>query len=264
MTGQNWEGMPCVGFDVETTGVNVHEDRIVTAAFVRIKPNQRPQITTWLINPGVEIPQEAIDVHGITNERAAASGADPAIALFEITGLLARALGNGVPVVAMNAAFDLSMLEAENRRHDVPTLASRPKPISPIIDPMVLDKAVDPYRKGICAEDRKHPCQCGAVDKKLTSLCLHYGVRHAGAHDAAADALAACRLWPRIIARHPEKFRGFTLAALHQAQITWRKEQCDSLRAYFDRIGTPHDGIPSDWPIHRPPVTTVNTQGALL
>lgn len=261
--GQNWAGMPCVGFDLETTGTDVHNDRIVTAALIRMHPNQRPQISTWLINPGVEIPQEAIDVHGITNERAQASGTDPSVALFEITGLLARTFGSGVPVVAFNAAFDLTMLEAENRRHEVPTLASRPKSITPVIDPMVLDKAVDPYRKGVCAQN-KQPCDCGAVDKKLTSLCLHYGVRHAGAHDAAADALAACRLWPRIIARHPEKFRGFTLSALHQAQIGWRKEQCDSLRRYFDKVGTEHDGIPSGWPIQSRPVATVDPQGALL
>jgi DNA polymerase-3 subunit epsilon len=262
---QNWAGMPCLGYDLESTGVNAHEDRIVQAAVVRIKAEQRPQITTWLTNPGVEIPEEATAVHGITTDHARVHGQDPDQVLFELTGRIALAMGHGIPVVAFNAPYDLSMLEAENRRHGIDTLASRlgGKPLGPVIDPMVLDKYVDPYRKAICANN-KVPCGCGAVDKKLTSLCLHYGVQHVGAHDAAGDALAACRLWPRIIARHPEKFRGFTLAALHQAQIGWRRDQMNSLRRYFDSNGIEHDGCAPDWPIYRSPIQTANVQEALL
>ena len=260
-----WANMPCLGFDLETTGIDAHEDRIVTAAVVKIRPDQRPQVTTWLANPGIDIPDEAAEVHGITTEHAQKHGQDPAQVLFELTGRIALAMGHGIPVVAFNAAYDLTMLEAENRRHGIDTLHSRvsPKPVGPVIDPMVLDKYVDPYRKAVCANN-KQPCSCGAVDKKLTSLCLHYGVQHTGAHDAAGDALAACRLFPRIIARHPEKFRGFTIGALHQAQIGWRSEQMTSLRRYFDRAGIEHDGCNGEWPLMRQPVATAAVDGTLL
>lgn len=262
-----WDRMPCLGFDLESTGVNPREDRIVQAAVVKAVPGTPPEATTWLVDPGVEIPDEAAAVHGITTERARAEGGDPAQMLFELTGRIALTMGRVIPVVIFNAPYDLTMLEAENRRYGIDSLASRvaPKPIGPVIDPMVLDKYVDPYRKGICAEDRRNPCRCGAVDKKLTSLCLHYGVQLDGAHDAAADAIAACQLWPKIIARHPQKFRGFTVGALHQAQIGWRREQMNSLRAYFDREGTEHDGCDPAWPLlDNPPIRTADAQGAFL
>lgn len=254
-----------VGFDLETTGVNVHEDRIVQAALVEVRDGAEAARTTWLANPGIEIPAEATAVHGITTEHAATHGQDPAQVLFELTGQLALSMGRVIPIVVANAPYDLTMLEAENRRHGIDTLRSRvaPKPIGPIIDPMVLDKHVDPYRKAICANNKK-PCGCGAVDKTLTSLCLHYGVELVGAHDAAADALAAVRLVPAIIARFPEAFRGFTIGALHQAQIGWRREQADSLRRYFDRNGIEHDGVDPAWPVRRQPVETADLQGSLL
>jgi len=236
MTASKWESMSCIGFDVETGGTDVYEDRIVQAAIVHVNPGQRPQIRRWLINPGVDIAQAAIDVHGISNEQLRTEGMAPDQALFEITGLLALSLGRGIPVVAMNAAYDFTILEAENHRHSIEGLLVRlgHGRIQPIIDPFVLDKYADRYRKG---------------GRKLIDLCTTYGVRHVGAHDAAGDALASCRLWPRIIAKHPNKFRGQSLPALHQSQVGWRREQCDGLRAYFDRQGTSHDGCDAGWPL---------------
>jgi DNA polymerase-3 subunit epsilon len=253
------------GFDLETSGTNVWEDRVVQAAIVEVRDGVHAGTTTWLANPGIEIPDEATAVHGISTERARAEGQDPGQVLFEVTGRLALGMGRVIPTVVANAPYDFTLLEAENRRHGVASLASRvaPKPIGPVIDPMVLDRFVDPYRKGICAE-AKHPCGCGAVDKKLSSLCLHYGVELTAAHDAGADALAACLLVPKIIARYPFKFRGFTVGSLHQAQIGWRREQMDGLRAYFDRIGTEHDGCAPDWPILTRQIVNAEPQRSLL
>lgn len=249
MKGAEWAAVPCLGFDLETSGVDVFSDRIVQAAVVSVKHYEPPVKITWLADPGVEIPNEATQVHGISTERARAEGQDIGQVLFELTGRLALWLGKGFPIVGFNIAFDLTMLEAENRRHGVDTLASRlPNGIGPVIDAMVLDKYADPYRKGICAEART-PCDCGAVDKKLTSLCLHYEVDLVDAHDATADALAAALLWPRIIARHHRKFAGLTVGRLHQAQIGWRREQMNSLRKYFDDNGIEHDGCDPSWPL---------------
>lgn len=270
MSGTKWDRMPAMALDFESTGVNPFEARMVTAALVVVEPEKRPRIDRWVVDPGIDIPEEATAVHGYTRDRAIAEASHTVDqALFEIVGRVALWLEHGKPLVVFNAPYDITLLEAECRRHDVESLIARRSTISriaPVIDPMVLDKAADPYRKGVCAEDRKNPCQCGAVDKKLTSLCLHYGVQHVGAHDASGDALAACRLWPRIIARHPGTFRGFTLGALHQAQIGWRRQQQISLAQYFARQGD-HEASAScnpEWPIQRPPVTTVDPQGSLL
>lgn len=226
-----------LGFDTETTGVNALEDRIVTVALVDVHPTQRPSIRRYVVDPGIDIPDEAAAVHGYTRDRAIAEATHTVDQmLFEVTGLLALALHHGIPVVAMNAAYDLTILEAENLRHHIEGLLARRGHggIQPIIDPFVLDKYADRYRKG---------------GRKLVDLCATYGVRHTGAHDSAGDALAACRLWPRILAKHPSKFRGQSLPALHQAQVGWRREQMDGLRAYFDRQGTVHDGCDPGWPL---------------
>lgn len=270
MTGSKWDRMPMMALDFESTGVDPFDARMVTAALVIVEPDKRPRTISYVVDPGMEIPEEAAAVHGYTREKAIANASHTVDqALFEIVGRVALWLEHGKPLVVFNAAYDVTLLEAECRRNDIEGLIARRSTISrisPVIDPMVLDKAADPYRKGVCAEDRKNPCQCGAADKKLTSLCLHYGVRHVGAHDAAGDALAACRLWPRIIGRHPATFRGFTLGALHQAQIGWRRKQQTSLAQYFHRQGD-HEAAVScnpEWPIQRPPVETVETQGSLL
>ena len=62
---------PIIFFDLETTGVNIVKDRIVEMSILKIYPNGNKESKTWLINPTISIPQETIDIHGITNEKVA-------------------------------------------------------------------------------------------------------------------------------------------------------------------------------------------------
>jgi DNA polymerase-3 subunit epsilon len=59
---------PICFFDLETTGVNVSLDRIVEISILKIFPNGNKESKTWLVNPGVPIPLEASNIHGITND----------------------------------------------------------------------------------------------------------------------------------------------------------------------------------------------------
>ncbi len=63
---------PIVFFDLETTGVNIAKDRIVEMAILKVFPNGNKESKTWLVNPEIEIPEQSIAVHGITNEKVAA------------------------------------------------------------------------------------------------------------------------------------------------------------------------------------------------
>jgi DNA polymerase-3 subunit epsilon len=56
---------PLVGFDLETTGINVERDRIVQIALVRIEPGGARRTFETLVNPECPIPPEASAVHGI-------------------------------------------------------------------------------------------------------------------------------------------------------------------------------------------------------
>ncbi len=59
---------PLAFFDLETTGINIATDRIVEISILRIEPNGKETTYTQRVNPVVEIPKEASDIHGITNE----------------------------------------------------------------------------------------------------------------------------------------------------------------------------------------------------
>ena len=216
-----WHRDTFYAFDTETTGIDVWNDRIVTATIARIDgPNV--ETLTWLINPGINIPQAATDVHGITTQHAQENGQNPAEAIREITAVLSDAH----PVVAFNASYDFTILTAEAERHgtrvDVPA----------VIDPHVIDKHVDPRRRG---------------KRTLTATCEHYGVKQTDAHDATGDALAAARLAWTLTERHPDLLQ-VDPTELHQAQIGWRRDQAESLARYFVRQGRPDD-VARDWPI---------------
>ena len=60
---------PIIFFDLETTGINIANDRIVEISILKVFPNGNKESKTWLVNPVIEIPKEASDIHGITNER---------------------------------------------------------------------------------------------------------------------------------------------------------------------------------------------------
>ncbi|MEE9350124.1 MAG: 3'-5' exonuclease [Flavobacteriaceae bacterium] len=60
---------PIAFFDLETTGINIAKDRIVEISILKILINGNKESKTWLVNPEMEIPKEASDIHHITNER---------------------------------------------------------------------------------------------------------------------------------------------------------------------------------------------------
>lgn len=64
-----WYEGPLAAFDTETTGVDVEQDRIVSAALiVQECAGGRVRTTRWLVNPGIPVPAGATEVHGLTDE----------------------------------------------------------------------------------------------------------------------------------------------------------------------------------------------------
>lgn len=218
MTG--WHTGPMAAFDVETTGVDPQDDRIVTASVVLIRPGTATDIRHHLLAVEVDIPEQATAVHGITTAHARTHGDDPAQALDQVATDLTAALQAGVPVVGANVPFDLTMLEHELTRHRLPTVVERcgcdPRPV---VDVQVIDRHVDQYRRG---------------KRTLTDLCRVYRVPGGEAHSSADDALAAARVAWAIAARYPQ-VGAMPLLGLHDCQVQWRRQQVDSLRRYWMR-----------------------------
>lgn len=213
----SWHLGRLAGFDLETTGVDVEQDRIVTACVVQCGGKHPTQSATWLANPGVDIPEAAAAVHGITTAQAQAEGQPAGQVVEQVVAALVQVVLSGIPIVAMNATFDLTMLDREARRHRVMPLTDRVGDDLRVVDPRVLDKQVDTYRRG---------------KRTLTDLCAHYEVPLDGAHTADADALAACRVAWRLGSRYP-KLAELDLTQLHKAQVEWAAEQAASFQAHL-------------------------------
>jgi len=230
-----WLENPMVGFDTETTGISTTNDRIVTAALIT-RTGSDVTLRTWLIDPGVPIPAAASAVHGITTEYAREYGSRPADALGEIADALAAALGSGIPVVGFNVQYDLSILEAELARHGLPTLASRlPRGLRPVVDPLVLDRHLDKWRRG---------------KRKLIDMCGTYGVavNADDLHAADADVLATLDLVHAIAALYPA-VATVELSDLHDQQVEAHRVWATEFAAYLRSRGTMED-LPSPlWPV---------------
>lgn len=56
---------PLAFFDLETTGVDVANDRIVEISILRVNPDQSTDLKTMRINPTIPIPEQASEIHGI-------------------------------------------------------------------------------------------------------------------------------------------------------------------------------------------------------
>ncbi|GAA1466636.1 exonuclease domain-containing protein [Nocardiopsis exhalans] len=227
-----WHTRPMAAFDIETTGLDVEGDRIVTAALWRIDPARgAKEVTTWLADPGIEIPAEAAEIHGVTTEQARAEGRPAAEVVTEIAAALEAVTADGMPVVVYNAPYDLTLLDREIALHR-PGAPLGAQPL--VVDPFVLDKHVDTYRRG---------------SRKLVDVCAHYDVPLAQeeAHGAAADALAAARLAWRIAAAHPE-IAEMSAEDLHRAQVKWKAEQSASFQEYLRRRN-PEAVVDGTWPL---------------
>lgn len=228
----SWHNGRLAAFDIESTGVFPETDRIVTATVSVVGGGAPEDSVSWLADPGIEIPAAATNVHGITTEQARAEGREASAVVEEITSKLAHEAQQGVPIVAFNARYDLTMLDREARRYDVEPLVDRVDSASLfVVDPLVIDKQLDRYRKG---------------KRTLTDVCAIYGVTLSDAHAADADAIAAARVAWRL----GEKFEELAvpLDELHRLQVAWAAEQAASLEAYFRSQGK-DEHIEQAWPI---------------
>jgi DNA polymerase-3 subunit epsilon len=228
-----WHRGPLASYDCETSGLNIGEDRIVTAALIR--PNGETR--RWFSDAdGVEIPEAASNIHGYTTDVVRAKGHPAKQVVEEITDALAGELSAGrAALVVMNAPFDLSLLDAECARHGVPTIAERIGAVAPIVDPLVLDRAADKYRSG---------------RRNLETLAKHYGVTLTDAHQADADAQAALAVARRIAEEHPKV--QVPARVLHGWQVQWHARWAADREAFLARKGKT-ESVDGTWPIRPVP-----------
>ena len=111
--------------DVETTGLDPQNDRIVSVALIRSSfeslrdnPNGlHGETMDALVNPQRRIPKQASRIHGITDEDMSDKGP-----FSDIAQELRNFIGD-LPIIAHNLSFDKRFLNAEFKRAGVKTLA---------------------------------------------------------------------------------------------------------------------------------------------
>ncbi|MFQ5745862.1 MAG: exonuclease domain-containing protein [Gemmatimonadota bacterium] len=152
--------MNLIAFDIESTGLDPAEDRIVELAIVR--PGEPEPLLCERFNPGVPIPAAASAVHGIRD--ADVAGCPPfAARAAEIQALLEGAILIGFG----SRRFDTLMLDAELRRAGQPGID---------LDAV---KEIDLLMVWI----RSEPRDLGAAARRFL------GKSHVEAHGALPDAL---------------------------------------------------------------------------
>ncbi len=222
-----WHRGPFIAVDTETTGTNTAEDRIVQVAAVWVNPNGNID-HPWemIVDCGVEIPDEVAAIHGITTERSKAEGLPPSEALK----YLADTMDADLPIVMFNAKFDLPLILTECARHKVVV-----KHVPLVLDPFVIDKAYDRYRRG---------------SRKLVDVAAHYGVLldESDAHGALADATAAGRLMFALIERFPDLMER-SLVEVFNRTCRQAENQRASFEDYMRTQKDPGFSSPAGWPI---------------
>lgn len=214
-----------VGFDLETSGLEV-ETAAIVAACVGVAGRNGWSARNWLLTQAEPIPQPAIDVHGITTEYANEHGTDPAVSLPEIVADLYRGWESGMPVVGHNISYDLTTLDRNLRRHGLAPLEVR----GPVLDTLILFRRLD-WSTG---------------SRTLSKLAERHGITFP-AHDAEADALASLRLL-HIIAGDSELLPYVPLDALQGMQARWHIAQQERAAARAAGNGTPFTPA-LGWPV---------------
>lgn len=221
-----WFDGPLAAFAAETTGPDAERDRITAAALaVQRLPRTRPEVVHWLVDPGVPVPP---------GDRPRGHGRWPAPVMEEIARALVRQCAAARPLVVMNAPFGLTLLDRELRRHRASSLprALETVPLC-VLDPLVLDRHLDRYRKG---------------GRALGDLCEQYGVEPDGTPGAAADAMATLELTRAVGRRFAARLERLSAAELHTLQAVWHAAGARGPQTWFARAGT-EQAVDPAWPL---------------
>ncbi len=157
---------PLVVFDLEATGLNKRTDRIVAIALVRYEPIGTTEQVSYLLNPGIPIPEDAVRIHGISD-----ADVKDAPSFAEMAETLAEHFA-GADLAGYNVlGYDIQMLTEEFARANRPfSLEGR----------RVLDAQRIFFRK---------------EPRDLSAALRYYcGETHENSHDALGDVLATIRV----------------------------------------------------------------------
>ncbi len=223
-------------FDTETTGLDLRGDRIVTASIQRMNTAGEilPGGKDWVINPGIPIPAIASSVHGYY-DKDVADAPSAEVSIPEILDSINACFSEGIPVLAYNAAYDFTILHYEAKRYGL-----HPIEFGNVIDPLVIDKTIDKYRKG---------------KRTLGAAAERYNVSLDNAHTAKDDAIAAGHVglaMLRFFFAQDKPVVPFPTSAqeLHDLQVKW-SDAIEASYAKWRQTDVPDYKPVFGWPVKK-------------
>jgi DNA polymerase III subunit epsilon len=192
-----WIDAPIAFIDTETTGRDPNLDRVVEVGIVLGISGTVRTRKSWLVNPGIPIPEESASVHGIRD--ADVAGKPP---LAAVLPEILAALEGAVPA-AYNAEFDRAFLRTELARTNLGGAGVKLPPAFrrevEWLDPLVFAREI--YKD--------------EQSRALGEMATRLGITLERAHRATDDAEAALMVL-YALAKDPRLPKGY--AALLQEQ----------------------------------------------
>ena len=194
--GQDWANLRFVVLDTETTGLDIHKDRVLSIGAVVVQHGAIRLAESLEVNIRAEheADQEAIPVHGITPEEAM-TGVEEEMALLALLDLV-----QGDVLVAHHVAFDAGILRQRMRK-----LYPGFELFNPWIDTAQLAMKVE--------HPERRVEEFNTRDYTLDALCKRYGIRMTDRHTAWGDAYMTGILFLKLL-REMERQNRITLRSL--------------------------------------------------
>lgn len=160
--------------DVETTGLDVKNDRVIEVAAVLFTEGKIIDEFVTLVDPLREIPKASQEIHNITNEMVQGQ---PKIG--EVLPKLISFVGHH-PIVGHGIQFDISILCEEAARCGIPCTLNK----NPFIDTLRLARL---YGE--------------SPSNSLDVLRRHFNIQAEGAHRAHGDALVNIQVFRHLTSK---------------------------------------------------------------
>jgi DNA polymerase-3 subunit epsilon len=200
---------PLVFLDLETTGLDVHNDRIVELAFVKLRPDGSTESLVQRVNPGIEVKKKATKVTGIHTDDACGLFWGPP--LRKVGKQFADFLAGCDLAGFNNIAYDVPLWVAECQRHAIGFELGDRHQVDVRILFMAKETGWDRFLMG---------------PRNLTAAVRHYCGRELdGAHSAEVDCRATLEVLLAQLQRYPDLPR--TVPGLHDFCRNWRGAQRD-------------------------------------
>lgn len=168
---------PLIFFDLETTGTDIVNDRIVQIAAIKIFPGKKnPEEKKTLVNPGRSIPPESSEVHGITDNDVKDSPRFEQLSKAMLTWFSECDIGG-----YNSDRFDVPLLAEEFNRCNL----QWPAKDTSFIDVLKVEREVNAHT--LEATYRRY------IGKDLE-----------GAHDALNDVRGTVEVFMKQVSYHPE------------------------------------------------------------